>query len=250
MIRKEFLEYIRTKKFLILVVVLLFIALSSPITAKLLPYIFESIDLQGIKITIPDPTYIDAVDQYIKNLSQIGIFVIIFLVSGSIADEKTNKTFEILLTKPLSRAHIIIAKFASWFIALTSTVIATAGIFYFYSVSLFEAFDLMHFSIITGLMLVYILTVASVTLLASTFSKHSLAAAGIGIIFFLFAGPLFGIVDALTPYSPASIVGEYRTIQASGFSVELVKPLISSALIIMGSFFCAISAFRNMEIDR
>lgn len=250
LVKKEFLESIRTNKVLTLVVILVFIALSSPITAKLLPLILKTIDLQGISITFPDPTYLDAVDQFIKNITQLGIFFVIFLVSGLVADEKVNKTLEILLTKPLLRSQVILAKYVHLFAILAGTYFVAAVTFYLYTISLFTPFNAVNFSIVALMVLLYLLTISSVTIWASTVSKNALGAAGIGLVFMFLVGPIFSLVEMLRPYSPTVIIGEYRNILSSGYTTELLKPIATSLVIIAGSVVASIWFFKKTEIER
>jgi ABC-2 type transport system permease protein len=91
LLKKDLLEQWRTKKILILAIIFLFVAISSPIMAKILPELMKSISVPGMVISLPSPTYLDAIDQYIKNISQIAILVVIFIVAGAICDEKTAK---------------------------------------------------------------------------------------------------------------------------------------------------------------
>ena len=71
--RKDLMEQMRSKKVMILAIIFLFLALASPITAKLMPQLLKSLATPGITITIPEPTYKDAIDQF-KKCQPIGDF--------------------------------------------------------------------------------------------------------------------------------------------------------------------------------
>ena len=68
-IKKEIIEHWRSYRIIVLLSVLLLFGMSSPLIAKLVPVIFESIDM-GIEINIPEPTFID-VDIEDKNFDYI-----------------------------------------------------------------------------------------------------------------------------------------------------------------------------------
>lgn len=74
---------------LILLAVFLFFGIASPLAAKFLPAMLPSIMKgQNIVIHIPEGTWKDAVAQFVKNISQIGVFIIIILSMGTIARER------------------------------------------------------------------------------------------------------------------------------------------------------------------
>lgn len=76
LLKKEIAEQLKNYKFLISGLLFLFFAILSPVTAKYLPEIIAGIgNIPGMAFDFPEPTYIDSISQYIKNLSQIVLFV-------------------------------------------------------------------------------------------------------------------------------------------------------------------------------
>ena len=59
-VKKELLEQVRTYKLLILFLVFFIFGMLSPLMAKLMPEILRQMPMDGITITIPDPTAIDS----------------------------------------------------------------------------------------------------------------------------------------------------------------------------------------------
>ncbi len=104
LLKKEVRELFRSGKAIVFVVVFLFFGLLSPIAAKYLPAIIGSIgETQKIQIIIPEPSWLDAVAQYIKNLTQLCTFIIIIIFMGIVSREKESGTAVFLLVKPVSR---------------------------------------------------------------------------------------------------------------------------------------------------
>ncbi len=250
LIRKDLLEQWRTKKILILAIVLLFVAISSPIIAKLTPEILKSITVPGLTINLPPPTYLDSLDQFIKNISQIALLVLVFVVAGAVVDEKNRKTLEILLTKPVSRTLFILSKFISYFISLTAVFVVTTTIFYLYTVSTFGPFNLLNFAVMAGNVLLYILMIISVTILASTMVNNSIAAGCIGFISYILFGTVFGLIEPLKKYSPNLIFSNYQEVVKSGWNGNLLLPLILMILVIFASVLISIQIFHRQEIER
>jgi len=250
LLKKDLMEQWRTKKILILVIIFLFVAVSSPIIAKLTPELLKSISVPGLTIKLPPPTYSDSIDQFIKNISQIALLVLVFVVAGAVSDEKNRKTLEILLTKPVSRMLFILSKFKSYFLSISVIFAACSAIFYLYTVSTFAYFNALNFAIMAGNVLVYILMIVSITILASTFVKNSIAAGGIGFVSYILFGTIFDFFEPLKKFSPNTIFSTYKDVVAHGWNVDLLLPLLFMFSIILLSTLLAIAIFRRQEIER
>lgn len=129
--KKEFMEQLRTYRVLILLSVFFIFGLMSPLLAKLLPEILSGMDLQGMVITIPEATAIDAYAQFFKNITQMGIIVILLVFGGIISNELTKGTLINILAKGLGRHKVILAKYTSilvlWTVALVFASLVNQG---------------------------------------------------------------------------------------------------------------------------
>ena len=64
--KNELAEQLRSGKLIVLVFVFLFFGLVSPVTAMFMPDIISSISKsQNISIVVPEPTWLDAVTQFV-----------------------------------------------------------------------------------------------------------------------------------------------------------------------------------------
>lgn len=250
LIKKELLEQWRTKKILIMIIVFLFVAIASPIFAKLTPELLKGLSVQGMKIELPTPTYHDAIDQLIKNVSQIALLVLVFIVAGSVTDEKNRKTLEIILTKPISRAKFILSKFISNYISLGLIFISSVILFYLYTLSIFTNFSFENFMIMSVIVLAYIFMVISITILASTVFRNSIAAGAIGFVSFILFGTVFSMISQIKSFSPNLIFSNYKDIIANGYTQELNGPIIVILLVTVTSIVMSIALFQRQEIER
>lgn len=128
---KELMEGVRTYKAIILVVVFLIFGIMSPLFAKLTPEILSSFATEGVSISVPDPTALDSWAQFFKNVSQMGLVVLVVLFSGTLAQETSRGTLINMLTKGLSRTTVICAKYsmliAVWSVAYTLCLLVALG---------------------------------------------------------------------------------------------------------------------------
>ena len=204
--RKEMQEQWRTHKVLIVVAVLFFFGLTSPLLAKYTPEMLAAIPNipAGLSGIIPTPTVADAIGQYVKNLSQFGILLALLMSMGSVAQEKERGTAALILTRPVPRGTFLLAKFAG--LALTFAVsLLVAGLgCWFYTYLLFEALPWGAFLAQNGLMLLVFLVYIAMTLLCSTLVRSQAGAGGLafgGLI--LLAG--LGAIPRMTEYLPGQL---------------------------------------------
>ena len=128
---KEFLEYRRTYKVFIMVIVFSIIGIISPLMAKMLPDILNNLLTQGMTITLPKPTALDAWNQFFKNTTQMGLIVLVVVFSGILSSERSKGTLINMLTKGLSRTTVILSKYSAmailWTLSLLVSVLLTLG---------------------------------------------------------------------------------------------------------------------------
>ena len=251
LIRKDLLELWRSKKILILVFLFLFVGISSPILAKLTPLLLKAIpSTPGLSINPPTPTFMDALDQYVKNIGQIAILVLVFLTSGAIVDEKNRKNLEILLTKPVSRAKFIVSKFVSYLSAISVIFVFSSAIFYYYTAMTFATFSLVNFTVLALDILIYVLMISAITILASTVTRNSVSAAGLGFLGYILFGSIFGFIEKIAKYSPNYIFGNYKELIINGWNSSFTPPAILIIFVIILSVIAAIALFSKQEIER
>ncbi|HOX41237.1 MAG TPA: ABC transporter permease subunit [bacterium] len=251
MINKELLEIYRGKKLLILAILFLFIAISSPVLAKLLPVILKSVPATpGLTINIPDPTWRDAIDQLVKNLSQIGMFVLIIIFAGSISEEKNKRTLELVLTKPVSRASFIVAKFLASILTVKLVFIIATIVFYLYTISILGSFSLVNFLWLSIFSLVFLAFVVALTLFFSTIAKSQIIA--LALVFFTEAvlAILFASIHRIDKYSPSYVFGKYKDLMANGQIQDFLPSVTVSIIAIVGFLLLSIYFFRKQEIER
>lgn len=109
--KKEWMESIRTYRFFILLAVFFILGIMNPITAKITPDILANFAMEGMTITIAEPTAMDSWLQFYKNVPQMGMIVIVIMFSGLMTGECGKGTFVNMVTKGLKRSTIILSKF-------------------------------------------------------------------------------------------------------------------------------------------
>ena len=251
MLKKEILEIYRSKKFLILVIVFAFIAISSPILAKLLPSILKSMPATpGLIFDMPDATWTDSIDQLVKNLAQFGMIVILLMFSGAIAEEKNKKTLELVLTKPISRVSFILSKFVASALYIKIVFLVSAIVFYYYTVNLLGDFSFLNFVWLVIFLLIFLIVILAVTIFFSTISKNQITAAGMALLVSIVFTTIFGLIKQIANYSPTYIVSNYKNLMTDGKIADFLPSAFTSVGLIIILIAGAVYIFQKQEIER
>jgi ABC-2 type transport system permease protein len=248
LIAKELREQRRTHRLLITIAVLLIAGLISPLLARYTPLLLGMVPglPPEMAALIPEPSLTDAFAQYIKNVSQFGLLVVIVVSMGMIAQEVERGTAAMLLTKPVRRAGVVLAKWSAGLLVLLGGLALSALGFAFYTLVLFGAFSPADLLAVSGLLVVFLLFYFSLGLLASALAPNQgLAAAG------AFGGLLLVlIVDAL-PWLGDYLPGDLLTWggQIAAGEGEAAWGALLVTLLLTGVFVAgAVGKFRRQEL--
>jgi len=212
-LRKELLEQRRTHRLLVVATVLIVFGLVSPLAAKYTPEMMKLLPGgAAMAKLVPPPTIMDAVKQYLKNLSQFGLVLALLVTMGAVAQEKDRGTAAMMLVKPLPRATFLGAKFAALTLMFLVSLAAAALAGFYYTTLLFSAPDVSRWIALNGLVLVYIMVHVAITLLCSVIAKSQIAAGGIA----------FAVVTALAFIAAIPGFGKYLPGQLLGWAGELM----------------------------
>jgi len=210
--KKEYMESIRTYRFFILIAVLLFFGILSPLTAAFLPELLGSIDLgDGVTLTLPDPSAIDSWTQFFSNIGQMGMLALIIIFSGLMGSELKDGTLINLLTKGMKRHIVIISKFIYssflWTIgyALCLAVCYAYTVFYWPSDTISNAMFAFTSLWAFGIFLIAIMIFGGT--LFGSFTGSLLSCFGIIVVL-----ALVNISPAAQKYNPISLAGDTLTL--------------------------------------
>lgn len=245
--RKEWMELVRTYRLLIVVVVLLFFGLTSPVLAKFTPEIIKLIPAgEDIAKIIPSPTVLDAIAQYVKNIGQFGLILALLLTMGVVAQEKDKGTAAMMLVKPLPRGAFLGAKFLGLG-AMFALSLAAAGIAaYYYTLLLFETMNAIHWLVLNILLLFYVLVNVSITLFCSTVTKSPAAAGGVALGLVAVIG-LIGAIPGFGKYTPWELIAWGSRLMQGDATPSWTALGVSLGLIVI-SLLGAWMVFRKQEL--
>ena len=245
--RKEILEFVRTGRLVILAAVLVFFGMTSPVAAKFLPQLIGMLPgTEQFAGLVPEPTILDAVAQFIKNVAQFGILVALLLTMGSVTQEVDKGTAALVLVKPLPRPVFILAKFAALGLAFLVVLKVTSLLAYYYTLVLFNAPDAGAWIGMTALIGLYLLVYIALTLLFSTLFRSQAAAAGAAFGVLLVLG-IIGSIPAFGQYLPGQLI-DWSGRLFTGSTQTYWPAVVVSLGVIVGSLALAVIRFNRQEL--
>lgn len=248
-LRKELREAVRSNRLLVVAAVFLVLGIISPLTAKYTPELLKALGTgqNGVTITFPTPTVVDAIVQYLKNVAGTGIFVAILLPMGMVAREKERGTAAFVLTKPISRAAFLGAKLVALLALLGVGMLLAAIATYMYTAILFKPIDVGGFIGCSLLILLSLVVYGLLTFLGSTLTRSQLAAVGIGLAAWVLIS-IIGISPPLAQLTPGGLL-EPASALAQGKTPDHLL-LSVAANIVLCALLAALAwfAFRRQEL--
>lgn len=247
-LKKEFLEQIRTYKVLILFSVLIIFGMTSPLFAKLMPKILASMPANGVQITMKNPTYLDAYTQFFKNVSQIGMLVMLLVFSGILSSEITKGTLINMLSKGLTRDAVIISKYIAALTLWTFSYALSAAISYGYTIYLFGNHSVNNLLLSLFCLWVFGAFIIAIILFASTITRGNYG----GLLLTILIIAILMIADIFPwsiKFNPIALASNNMGIISGSVKIGNVQiNVILSVAITMVCLILSILNFRKKQI--
>ncbi len=245
LVKKELLEQFRTAQFLVACAVGLLFGIASPLAARYLPELMELAGSdQGIQILIPEPTYRDSVGQFVKNFSQIGVLVAIFLYMGGFTREKERGTLAFLKVKPVTPWAMLAAKVAAASVTLGLAMTLGTAVALGYTWLFFGAFPWVDLVASGAVLALYLFIMAWLGIGISAVVQTQ-AVSGVLTLGLWFVGLLLAALPKLGRFSPTSL-GQTALNIGLGEQGDFAA-LLGAALVLILIFGAALVKLRNWE---
>ena len=247
-LRKELWQQWHTKRVIVVFAVFILFGLGSPLLANFTPQLLNSIEgAEQFADLIPTPTNADALAQYIKNITQFGFIIAVLLGMGAVAGEKDKGSAALILSKPLPRWAFLLSKFAAQVIVyIGAFLVAGFGAAYYTSL-LFEPWAFGAFMFGNVLLLVWLLVFSALTLVGSTLTRSTGAAAGIGLggaALLLIVGSLPNWVN----FTPSGLIAWASQLGLDTAVSPLPGALAANVVLILLLLVTAVAAFETQEL--
>jgi ABC-2 type transport system permease protein len=212
LLKKEIKEQFKTYRFLVVMSVFLLFGISQPLTLKYLPEIIK-MSGQQMQINFPTPTALDALTGYAGDIGQIGVFVIVLVAMGAIANELQRGTALIVLSKPVSRTSFVVSKLLAMSITAICSLAAASLVCFGYTVWLIGGANVSAFIGLNLMIALFLIFSIAITLLFSSMFRSSLAAGGVAL----------GVIIGQAIISSIPKVGDFMPGNILNWGINLLK---------------------------
>jgi len=249
---KEMTDHIRSGKFLLLLIVFVFIGIMNPATAKLTPWLLDimsdTLAQSGMIITEVTVSALDSWVQFFKNIP-LGIIAFILIESSIFTKEYEKGTFVPVLTKGLERYKVVIAKALLLDISWSVFYWLCFGITYAYSAYFWDnsiAVNLFFSGVCYWLF--GFLTVQLLILFSTVMKSNIGVLAAVGCTFLVMY--LLSFLPDVKEYIPIYISDGYSLIYGLKETGEYIRAIAAAAVMCVLSFVTSIPVFNRTDISR
>jgi len=246
---KEMREHWRTRRFLVVVAVMVVFACLGPLSIKYMPLIMTQVPgvPEGLSDIMPAPDVNMAVAEFLENLSLFGVILAILVPMGAVVGEKERNTAALILSKPVSRAAFLGAKIIAYSVVFLVGIVLAGLVGYYYLGILFEWLNPLGFLALSGLLMVYFMMYLAITLFTSTIARSQSAAAGISFGVLISLG-LLGAIPSFAINLPASLMKWGRALALGLDSEPSWVALGVTITVIVVAWLGALLILRQQEI--
>lgn len=250
---KEFRQAWRSFRLPALLLVLLFLAIMDPLVTKYMGEIFARF-VEGVTIVLPPPSSTQAMGQFLGDVVELGVLVIIAITMGSVAGEKANGVASFIVTRPASRRAYVASKFLVLLGGLTAGIAGATSIASLYTVTLIGPVD--GGRVISAAVSVWIYTafIFCATFAASMAANGPLTAGGAGFAAFLvtaLAGAVLGSAS-VGQYLPSALISNVNTFLSGSGDLEIaariLKPGAVAAVVSATLLALGFQSFKQQDL--
>ena len=250
LLKKEYMESLRTGKLYICAFVFAFMGVLSPALSKLTPVILEHFD-----VSIPgytgefgpfEPVAMDSFTQFYKNIP-MALIAFVLLYSGFMAVEYQKGTFISVVTKGVYRGNILRSKLLALTAVWTVMYFICFFITYGYTVYYWEVDNVK--GIFAGVFMYYLygLYIISLMLLFSTISKTTGAALmGVGVVAFIYI--ILAIIPDISRLFPGKLTEGLKLIDKSESIKDFRIAILVTVVFCICNIVMAHMCFRKKKL--
>ena len=248
LLTKEVVEAWRTYRLALLCGIFVVIGIAVPLLVRFLPRLLRWFGTTG-ELGLEDLGVADVVEVLVLNVTSIGGIAAILLTMGSIAGERRRGTLGLVLSRPVSRAAVIWAKFVALGMAFGLAIALAVLAAWLYSTLFFSPQAALPWGQLGAVLWLSLMVNVAVTLLGSVVATTPLGAGMLGLVFV--AGmSLASNVSSLARLLPVGLGEVARAVALEDVSPDLLPGAtvgVSLAVIVV-ALGAAWWRFRRMDV--
>ena len=226
-------------------VVLVFLAALSVALSRFAPELFKALAGEGFQIELPEPSPDQSHAQWAKNLTQTGIFLVIFSGAGATSALISSGRAQLLAVRPVSRAAQPVAAFLARALVVGSSCLAGAAVVWVGTFAAYSEAPVAPLAAASCSWIVCALAFLAISVGLSAMIGSTLGAVGASIGVYVVC-TLLALAEP-GRYSPAGLVSLPSAI-ASGGGGPVAAPLAAGALAAAAILALGARSFARREL--
>lgn len=202
--RLELLRLLRTHRWMALFGVYVFFGVLGPFTAAYMEELIARFG-GGMEIAMPEPTPADGIAQFLSNASQLGVLAVIVVASGALAIDAKPEVAAFLRTRVERPARLLIPRYGVVVAASALALVAGTTVAWALTAALIGGLPAGAMLLGTLLGALYLAFAVAVVAAVAT-AARSLVATILGAIVVVVSLPALGLLPALAPWMPSTLV--------------------------------------------
>ena len=260
LLKKNLIEMVRNKRIIIFSIAFVAISLISAVMAKFLPELFKWLfdtlgeDGTNIGMMIGDASVADSYVQFVSNVTEIMVLLIIIFFTGTIIKEKKTGTYDNLKMNGVKDHEIVLAHFVAQVILVTLSYIVGVAFFVLLNILLFR--QIMGIRGVVALLYIYLtmLFVIAASLFVGCLFKKNFWAYFLAIIGY-FALSFVDIIPHINKFNPFHLLTiSMNLMYSESYSLSehlitsIVTVLLTAGLVIVSLFIVKNKINNRKEI--
>lgn len=244
--RLEVLRLVRTHRWMILVGVYLFFAVTGPLTAA---YFNELMARFGGDVTVvaPDPRPVDGLAQFLGNASQLGVLAVVIVAAGALALDARPEIAAFLRTRVPRASTLLLPRYAVVTAAAVVALIVSTGVAWAMTATLIGG--LPAGAMVAGTLYGALYLAFAVAVLAAVAGYvRSQIGAVFATLAVLLALPALGLVPAVTPWLPSELLTAVVALADGVPATEFSRSALVTVAATGGLLSLAIHRFGQREL--
>lgn len=244
---KEWGEFWHTWRVWVICLLFGIFAVTGPLLVRYQRQLVQSLVQGPESLSLPDGTWADSWTQWVKNLGQFPLWVLVLVAGGLVASEVKSGTAALVLTKPVSRASFVLAKVSCWWLITALVCVAGTVVTATMTGALFESVDYWPLTRAVAVWILWAWTVIAIVTVFSCLLTSGLGAAGAGFGVLVVVAVL-GLWGPAVRWSVVGVPGLVGSLVSSTQDLSVWWPLAGAVVTIAASLSVAVLVFRRREI--
>jgi len=257
LLKKNLIEMVRNKRIIIFSLVFLLVSVISALTARFLPDILsllvDSLQEAGLgELYIEKATVADSYVQFISNISEVCILLIILMFASTIVKEKSKGTYTTLKMSKVKDHEIVLSHFVAQVILVTISYVLSVAVFVLLNILLFRQIMGVRGLVVILYLYLTLLAMTGFTLFSSSISNKSGKAYLIVLLGYFGLGILeiFPKINQINPLHLLTISSELMYHESYSLKENLLTSLSSIVIIaifVIASIFVVKNRINNRK---